>query len=81
LLSLHRDRFIEARTAQSNQIRGLLGGYGLVVVQGIAHIAQQRAAAVLNAENLQVARSSALPVVNFDIRAPSTCGAGYWPDR
>jgi transposase len=41
VLSLHRARqsFIKARTAQANQIRGLLGEFGLVVPQGIAHIA------------------------------------------
>ena len=41
VLSLHRVRqgFIRARTAQANQIRGLLGEYGVVVPQGIAHIA------------------------------------------
>ncbi len=42
VLSLHRVRqgFIKARTAQANQIRGLLGEYGLIVPQGIAHIAR-----------------------------------------
>lgn len=37
VLSLHRARqsFIKARTAQANQIRGLLGEFGLVVPQGI----------------------------------------------
>ncbi len=41
VLSLHRVRqgFVKARTAQANQIRGLLGEYGLIVPQGIAHIA------------------------------------------
>ncbi len=41
MLSLHRVRqgFIKARTAQANQIRGLLAEYGLVVPQGIAYIA------------------------------------------
>ncbi len=41
VLSLHRVRqgFIKARTAQANQIRGLLAEYGLVVPQGIAYIA------------------------------------------
>lgn len=36
VLSLHRVRqgFVKARTAQGNQIRGLLGEYGLVVPQG-----------------------------------------------
>lgn len=41
VLSLHRVRqgFIKARTAQANQIRGLLAEYGLVVPQGISYIA------------------------------------------
>lgn len=43
VLSLHRVRqgFVKARTAQANQIRGLLGEYGLVVPQGIAYIAKR----------------------------------------
>jgi transposase len=43
VLALHRVRqgFVKARTAQANQIRGLLGEYGLIVPQGIAHIAQR----------------------------------------
>jgi transposase len=43
VLALHRVRqgFVKARTAQANQIRGLLGEYGLVVPQGIAYIAQR----------------------------------------
>lgn len=42
VLALHRVRqgFVKARTAQANQIRGLLGEFGLVVPQGIAYIAQ-----------------------------------------
>jgi len=38
VLSMHRVRegFVKARTAQANQIRGLLGEFGLVVPQGIA---------------------------------------------
>lgn len=41
VLSLHRVRqgFVKARTAQANQIRGLRGEYGLIVPQGITHIA------------------------------------------
>jgi transposase len=41
VLSLHRARqgFVKARTAQANQIRGLLGEYGLIVPQGIRYIA------------------------------------------
>lgn len=40
VLALHRARqgFVKARTAQANQIRGLLSEYGLVVPQGIAYI-------------------------------------------
>lgn len=40
VLSLHRVRqgFVKARTAQANQIRGLLAEYGLTVPQGIAHL-------------------------------------------
>lgn len=43
LLAMHRVRqgFIKARTAQANQIRGLLGEYGLIIPQGIGHIARR----------------------------------------
>jgi hypothetical protein len=43
VLSLHRVRqgFVKARTAQANQIRGLLSESGLVIPQGIAHIARR----------------------------------------
>ena len=43
VLALHRARqaFVKARTAQANQIRGLLGEYGLVVPQGIAYVTQR----------------------------------------
>ncbi len=43
VLSLHpaRQGFVKARTAQANQIRGLLAEFGLVVAQGITHIAKQ----------------------------------------
>lgn len=41
ILSLHRIRqgFIKARTAQANQIRGLLSEFGLIIPKGIHHIA------------------------------------------
>jgi transposase len=41
ILSVHRVRqgFVKARTAQANQIRGLLGEFGLIIPQGISHIA------------------------------------------
>jgi transposase len=41
VLALHRARqsFVKARTAQANQIRGLLAEYGIAIPQGISHIA------------------------------------------
>ncbi len=43
VLALHRARqgFVRARTAQANQIRGLLAEFGLVLPLGIHHIPQQ----------------------------------------
>ena len=43
VMALHRVRqsFVRARTAQANQIRGLLGEMGRVIPQGIRHIAQR----------------------------------------
>lgn len=42
VLALHRARqgFVRARTAQANQIRGLLGEFSLVIPRGITSIAQ-----------------------------------------
>lgn len=41
VLALHRARqgFVKARTAQANQIRGLLAEYGIAIPQGISHLA------------------------------------------
>jgi transposase len=41
VLSLHRVRqgFVRARTAQANQIRGLLAEFGIVVHKGRAYLA------------------------------------------
>jgi transposase len=41
VLALHRARqgFVKARTAQANQIRGLLAEYGIAIPKGIRHIA------------------------------------------
>lgn len=43
VLSIHRARqgFIKARTAQANQIRGLLMEYGITIPQGIRNIAKR----------------------------------------
>ena len=42
VLSLHRARqgFVKARTAQANQIHGLLGEYGIILPQGMTHLTQ-----------------------------------------
>ena len=43
VLAVHRVRqaLIKARTAQANQIRGLLSEFGLIIPQGIAHISKR----------------------------------------
>ena len=53
VLALHRARqgFVKARTAQANQIRGLLSEFGLVIPQGIRHIAKQVPRILEDAEN------------------------------
>jgi len=53
VLALHRARqgFVKARTAQANQIRGLLAEYGIVIPQGIGHIAKRLPEILENAEN------------------------------
>jgi transposase len=53
VLSLHRARqsFVKARTAQANQIRGLLGEYGMVIPQGIGHIGKRLAEIVEDGES------------------------------
>jgi transposase len=53
ILSLHRARqgFVRARTAQANQIRGLLAEYGITLPQGICHVANRLPEIVEDAEN------------------------------
>jgi transposase len=53
VLALHRARqgFVKARTAQANQIRGLLAEYGIVIPQGISHIAKRLPAILEDDEN------------------------------
>ncbi len=53
VLSLHRARagFVKARTAQANQVRGLLGEYGIVLPQGIVHVAKRIPEIVEDTEN------------------------------
>lgn len=53
ILSVHRARqgFVRARTAQANQIRGLLSEYGITLPQGISHVANRVPEIIENAEN------------------------------
>jgi len=53
VLALHRVRqgFVKARTAQANQIRGLLGEFGLVIPQGLGHIAHRVPELIEDASN------------------------------
>jgi transposase len=50
---VHRVRqgFVKARTAQGNQIRGLLGEFGLIIPQGISPIAERVPALLEDASN------------------------------
>jgi transposase len=53
VLSLHRARqgFVRQRTAQANQIRGLLAEFGIVIPQGIRHISKHLPEILEDAEN------------------------------
>lgn len=53
ILSLHRARqgFVRARTAQANQIRGLLTEYGITLPQGISHVANRLPEIIEDAAN------------------------------
>lgn len=53
ILSVHRARegFVKARTAQANQIRGLLAEYGIVLPQGIGHLVGRLPEIIEDGEN------------------------------
>ena len=53
VLSVHRARqgFVKARTAQANQIRGLVAEYGIVIPKGIGHIATRLPEILEDGEN------------------------------
>lgn len=53
ILSIHRARqgFVKARTAQANQIRGLLSEFGIVIPQGIRSISKRMPDILQDAEN------------------------------
>jgi transposase len=54
VLSLHRVRqgFVKARTAQANQIRSLLGEFGLIIPAGISHVAKRVPSLLEDASNV-----------------------------
>ncbi len=56
VLSVHRVRqgFVKARTAQANQIRGLLAEFGLILPQGISNVARRVPGLVDEAAELPV---------------------------
>lgn len=53
ILSVHRARqgFVKARTAQANQIRGLLSEFGIIIPQGIQSIAKRMPDILEDGEN------------------------------
>lgn len=53
VLALHRVRqgFVKARTAQGNQIRGLLAEFGIIIPQGISNIATRAPELIEDASN------------------------------
>ena len=53
VLALHRARqgLVKARTAQANQIRGLLAEFGIVIPKGIGHIAKRLPEILEDGEN------------------------------
>lgn len=53
VLALHcvRQGFVKARTAQANQIRGLLSEFGLIIPQGISHISNRVPELIEDASN------------------------------
>ena len=53
VLALHRGRqgFVKARTAQVNQIRGLLAEFGIVIPKGIGHVAKRLPEILEDGEN------------------------------
>ena len=53
VLALHRARqgFVKARTAQANQLRGLLAEHGIIIPKGIAHIGKRLPDILEDSEN------------------------------
>ena len=53
VLALHRARqgFVTARTAQANQIRGLLSEHGIVIPQGLSHVSKRLPEILEDGEN------------------------------
>lgn len=53
VLALHRARqgFVKARTAQANQLRGLLAEHGIIIPKGITHVSQRLPELLEDGEN------------------------------
>jgi transposase len=53
VLALHRARqgFVKARTAQANQVRGLLAEFGMVIPKGIGHVTERLPEILEDGEN------------------------------
>ncbi len=75
VLALHRVRqgFVKARTAQANQIRGLLGEFGLIMPQGIGYIAKRVPTLLEDASN------RAARLVPTTDRSPDRASEGAGP--
>lgn len=71
ILSVHRARqgFVKSRTAQANQIRGLLSEFGIVIPQGICSIGKRMTDILEDAENgLPVAMRKLLERLNAHLQ-------------
>lgn len=84
-----RQGFVNARTAQTTQIRGLLGEFGLIVPQGIGSIAS-RVPALIEAASSKQAKVPGIDPINASARVASMRGArrfdhgrpaAAWPGR
>ena len=84
VLAMHRVRqgFVKARTAQGNQIRGLLAEFGIIVPQGISNIAARVPELIEVASNelpgaVRV-RVQSLPLSRHELKAWQIWGASVY---
>ena len=76
VLALHRGRqgFVKARTAQGNQIRGLLAEFGILIPKGIGHIAKRLPEILEDGENTLPGMSAATRAITLRHVRPSNGG-------